>query len=191
MTKKNSSVRCTDTKETMAGASSAAAAAAPTTFTREWVLNNPDAFRKLSTPPLECPICMEPFGPGKAPLGPIMGDTPTSCRHFMCKTCWLSIVEKSQTSPFHCPICREDVSNWLAGVLREHLKTDSEVIDARKALKDFMGKSIMLALQFGDLELATAGTKIFAMMWSMDDLTGIRYENPLWRATVGRPASNS
>ncbi len=95
------------------------------------------------------------------------------------------MVEKSQTSPFHCPICREDVSSWLAGVLREYLKTNRETIDARKVLKEYMGKSIMMALQFHDLELANLGTRIFASIWSMDDLAGIRYENPLWRTMMG------
>ena len=106
-------------------------------------------------------------------IGAIMGDRPTSCRRFLCKTCWLAMVEKSQTSPFLCPICREDVSNWLAGVLPEYLKTDREIIDAGKALKEYMGKSIMMALQYHDLELANLGTKIFASVWGMDALAGI------------------
>ena len=101
------------------------------------------------------------------------------------------MVEKSQTSPFLCPICREDVSNWLAGVLREYIKTDRDTIDARKALKEYMGKSIMMALQFHDLELANLGTRIFAAVWSIDDLEGIHYENPIWRAMMERHGPDS
>ena len=117
MTKNNSNTRHANTQEAMAGASSSAAAKAevaevvPTLFTREWVMNNPEAFRKLAAPPEECPICMEPFGPGeeRAPLGPIMGDMPTICRHYMCQSCWIKCIKMP---PVHCPLCREDVSDW-------------------------------------------------------------------------------
>ena len=118
MMKKNSNTRRANTQEAMAGASSSAAAKAevaevvPTLFTREWVMNNPEAFRKLSAPPEECPICMEPFGPERAPLGPIMGDMPTSCRHYLCQTCWIDGY-MGTAPPTHCPLCREDVTNWL------------------------------------------------------------------------------
>ena len=175
MTRKNSNTRRANTKEAMAGASSAAAA--PTSFTREWVLNNPEAFRKLSTPPVECPVCMEPFGPGKAPLGAIMGDTPTSCRHFLCKTCWLGMMMQSYKSPFHCPICREDVTNWLGGVMHEFLDKTPEGNDTDDCFRQYMGKSIVMALRFGDLELANLGTHIFAEIWGMGALAGV-YTRP-------------
>ena len=118
MTKKNSNTRRANTQEAMAEASSSAAAKAevaevvPTLFTREWVMNNPEAFRKLAAPPEECPVCMEPFGPERAPLGPIMGDMPTSCRHYLCQTCWI-VGYMRKVPPIHCPLCREDVTNWL------------------------------------------------------------------------------
>ena len=117
MTKKNSNTRRANTQEAMAEASSSAAAKAevaevvPTLFTREWVMNNPEAFRKLAAPPEECPICMEPFGPERAPLGPIMGDMPTSCRHYLCQTCWIDGYTRT-APPTRCPLCREDVSDW-------------------------------------------------------------------------------
>ena len=171
MTKKNSSARRADTKEAMAGASSAAAA--PTAFIREWVLNNPEAFRKLSAQPAECPICMEPFGPGKAPLGPIMGDTPTSCRHFMCKACWIGMMMKSPTSPFHCPICREDVTLWLGGVMNDFLDKTAEGEGSDEHFRLYMANSIVMALRFGDLEMANFGTKVFASVWGMDASAGI------------------
>ena len=119
MTKKNSNTRRANTQEAMAGASSSAAAKAevaevvPTLFTREWVMNNPEAFRKLAAPPEECPICMEPFGPKRTPLGPIMGDMPTSCRHYLCQTCWLVGYART-AAPIRCPLCREDVTNWFS-----------------------------------------------------------------------------
>ena len=115
MTKKNSNTRRANTQEAMAEASSSAAAKAevaevvPTLFTREWVMNNPEAFRKLAAPPEECPVCMEPFGPDRAPLGPIMGDMPTSCRHYLCESCWIKCVKMPPTL---CPLCREDVTDW-------------------------------------------------------------------------------
>ena len=167
MTKKNSNTRRANTQEAMAGASSTAA---PPSFTREWVLNNPEAFRKLSTPPAECPICMEPFGPGKAPLGAIMGDTPTSCRHFLCKTCWLGMIMRSPTSPFHCPICREDVTEWLGGVMHEFLDKTTERNNPDKRFMQYMGKSIVMALRFGDVEMAHFGTIFFANIWGLDAL---------------------
>ncbi len=76
-------------------------------------------------------------------------------------------------------------------MLREYVETDRGTIDARKALKEYICKSIMMALQFHDLGLANLGTEIFALMWSMDDLAGIRYENPLWRTMMGRPRPDS
>ena len=170
MTKKISSTRHANTKEAMAGASSAAAA--PTSFTREWVLNNPEAFRKLSTPPVECPVCMEPFGPDKAPLGSIMNDRPTSCRHFLCKTCWLEMFAKTKTSPFHSPICREDVTNWLGGVMDDYPNKTAKEQGHDERFKVYMANSIVMDLRFGVLEMANFGTKVFESVWGMDALAG-------------------
>ncbi len=79
---------------------------------------------------------------------------------------------KSPTSPFHCPICRENVTEWLGGVMHGFLDKTTEVDDADERFKQFFGKSIVMDLRFGDLEMANVGTTIFADIWGMDALAG-------------------
>ena len=155
--------------------------AAPTAFTREWVLNHPEAFRELSAPPDACPICMEPFNAGRPPLGPITGDSPTTCRHFMCKTCWLAIIANQPESPWKCPICREDVSSWLAGVLRDYVTSANSQDPSRDKLKAYLGKTIMMCLDQGDAELAAVGMELFLVLWPADDLRALCFSLGLQR----------
>ncbi len=79
------------------------------------------------------------------------------------------------------------MSDWLAGLVCECAEATAEGAAAGERFKEYMGKSIKLALQFHDLELASAGTRISTSIWSMEDLAAIRYENPLWRTMMGRP----
>ena len=177
MTKKNSKARRANLGE---------ATAAPVAFTREWVSRNPEAFRRLAAPPAECPVCMEPLGKGREPLGPITGDTPTCCRQFLRRACWLNIVDKCTDPSVHCPLCREDVTDWLHGELDEYLGAFQEATEIKETFKEYIGKSIKMSFQMGDLEMANTGCGIFKTIWPTDDWGSIRYESPLWRM-LGRP----
>ena len=85
---------------------------------------------------------------------------------------------KSPTSPFHCPICREDVTLWFGNEMRDFLDKTTEGEDSDERFRQYMGKSIVMALRFGDLEMANFGTKLFASVWGMDALAGISYTRP-------------
>ena len=80
------------------------------------------------------------------------------------------MIMRSPTSPFHCPICREDVTEWLGGVMHEFLDKTTECTDADKRFMQYMGKSIVMALRFGDVEMANFGTIFFANIWGWDAL---------------------
>ena len=96
-----------------APAASSTDVTAPARFTRSWVMENPEAFRQLSKPPDECPVCLETFkGTRRKPFGPVMGDRPTNCRHYACRGCWMELKQKL-SSPWHCPVCKENVTDWL------------------------------------------------------------------------------
>ncbi len=79
-------------------------------LTKEWREENEQEWNRLCQPPSECPICFEsPIGGafGKKWDGPIMGDEPTRCTHLLCNRCWDALPEML------CPICRDDVSEWM------------------------------------------------------------------------------
>ena len=82
----------------------------PTRISRKWVLDNPELFRELCTPPDECPVCMQAM---THPRSPLLGDHPTSCRHFCCRDCWIGIAGRNPKQ-WRCPICREPLTDWLA-----------------------------------------------------------------------------
>ena len=56
----------------------------------------------------ECPVCHE-----KPDIwtGPMNSDVPTRCTHWACVGCWDQIADRDQ----RCPICRDDLSEWLSG----------------------------------------------------------------------------
>ncbi len=54
--------------------------------------------------------------------------------------------------------------------MHEFLDKTTECNDADERFMQFMGKSIVMALRFGDLEMANFGTKVFADIWGMDAL---------------------
>ena len=102
----------------------------PLRFTRSWVAENPELFRELSKPPDECCVCYEPFGPECPALGPLLDDWPTRCRHHACEDCWRALT--AQPPPWHCPVCREDVSSWLADTVCWEPPEDSvDALDVR------------------------------------------------------------
>ena len=54
--------------------------------------------------------------------------------------------------------------------MQEFLDKNTEADDADERFKQFFGKSIVMALRCGDLEMANFATKIFAGIWGMDAL---------------------
>ena len=59
-----------------------------------------------------CPVCFEKFSRENWVLkdGPSNSDFETECCHWLCVDCWTNIYEHGN---HQCPICREDVSEWL------------------------------------------------------------------------------
>ena len=56
--------------------------------------------------------------------------------------------------------------------MHEFLDTTTKCTDADKRLTQYMGKSVVMALRFGDLEMANFGTTVFADIWGLDTLEG-------------------
>ncbi len=54
----------------------------------------------------ECPVCHE-----KPDIwdGPMNSDVPTRCTHWACVICWERIARRDK----RCPICRDDLTDWL------------------------------------------------------------------------------
>ena len=90
----------------------------PKRFTRRWVRDNPELFRELSTPPEECPVCLQKM---VRPCSPILGDFPTSCRHFCCRNCWLDIFCRGPEQ-WKCPVCREPLGQWIGNLFGAHVQ---------------------------------------------------------------------
>ena len=64
---------------------------------RLWILNMTE----------ECPVCQE-----KPDIwdGPMNSDVASRCTHWACVSCWARIAERDK----RCPVCRDDLSVWLA-----------------------------------------------------------------------------
>ena len=85
------------------------------TYTRAWALANPERVQTLLLASVECPICLEPFGPELERYSPMQGNFPTTCCHAMCVRCAMQIDEQHREQ-HRCPICRADIGQWLADV---------------------------------------------------------------------------
>lgn len=85
----------------------------PKRFTRAWVRDNPELFKELSTPPEECPVCLQTM---QDPQSPLLDDFPTSCRHFSCRKCWLDLFHRGPRE-WKCPVCREPLRDWMAHLI--------------------------------------------------------------------------
>ena len=59
--------------------------------------------------PSECPICYD----DAVDIwdGPMNSDVPTRCTHWLCTQCWMKVSEDKK----RCPLCRDDLSEWLDG----------------------------------------------------------------------------
>lgn len=122
----------------------------PTRFSREWVGKNPKQWKELCKPPDECPVCLEPMVGKKRPLSPLLGDYPTACRHFCCRSCWLDIFVAG--APWKCPVCREDIADWLGHVFKATLRV--ERVDS-KLTRHFIMRCIVLMDDGGVLDPET------------------------------------
>ncbi len=136
----------------------------PTSFTREWVAQNTEAFKTMMTPPIECPICMQPFSEERPARGPITGDRPTTCRHFVCKCGWVQNARQEGGNELRCAICREDITGWMISQTDIMIEAIGEVpskAEVKGIFKDFIARSVKLALCNSDVELASVGNFIF------------------------------
>ena len=93
----------------------------------------------------------------------------------MCKTCWLEMMMKSQTSPFHCPICREDVTLWLGGAMGDYLNKTAKEQGHDERFRLYMANSIKMFSLLGQLEMADFGKKVFESVWGTEALVGLGY----------------
>jgi hypothetical protein len=98
----------------------------PTRITRQWVHEHPELFQELTNPPEECPLCLQKI---RRPTSPLLGDHPTSCRHFCCRQCWETLFLQGSRE-WKCPVCREPLHKWLgdlfgATVRVEHFDRDA------------------------------------------------------------------
>jgi hypothetical protein len=57
--------------------------------------------------------------------------------------------------------------------MHEFLDKTEECTDADKRFMQYMGKSIVMALRCGDVEMANFGTRFFANIWGWDALKDI------------------
>ena len=57
-----------------------------------------------------CPICYEE---NTINDGPMNSDFITDCTHFLCVQCWQEIYKQGNGYVYSCPLCREDISEWI------------------------------------------------------------------------------
>ena len=84
-----------------------------------------------------------------------------------------------------CPICRENVTDWLHGLSEEDPGSLIAVSDG--LFKEYLGKSIKMALQFYDLEMAALGAEIYMSFWNVEELDHVHYEMPPVSASWWNP----
>ena len=90
----------------------------PQLLTKAWCAENPERYRELAQSPAECPICIEAFTEDRPALSPILGDRASSCRHWACSECWLSVMDDHPAN-WRCPWCREGLQEWLGETLAD------------------------------------------------------------------------
>jgi hypothetical protein len=92
----------------------------PKRITRAWVRDHPELFKELTTPPEECPICLEKM---RRPTSPLLGDYPTSCRHSCCRQCWETLFFRGPKE-WKCPVCREPLHKWLGNLVGANVRVE-------------------------------------------------------------------
>jgi hypothetical protein len=81
-------------------------------ITKSWCAQNPERYRELAQPPECCPICLEAFTEDKPANSPLLGDRASTCRHWACDDCWLSVMDGPPSS-WKCPWCRVGLQKWM------------------------------------------------------------------------------
>ena len=71
----------------------------------------------------ECPVCHE-----KPDIwdGPMNSDVATRCTHWACVFCWERIAQRDK----RCPVCRDDLSEWLARRGADDMVTAADSTDS-------------------------------------------------------------
>jgi hypothetical protein len=152
-----------------ASSSSSADVKAPAVYTRQWVMENPEAFRRLSKPPEECPICLEPFDEGRRPLGPITGTSETRCRHYACRACWMQLAKRTKR-PWRCPMCKEDVTDWIDSEVLVYRQPPQQTITAiSNLLQDYLHETLELLIELEEWETASMGSDICRVLYAVSD----------------------
>jgi hypothetical protein len=68
----------------------------------------------------QCPVCQETPDIWD---GPMNSDVPTRCTHWACVICWDQITARDR----RCPICRDDLSEWLSERVGASTDSDAEM----------------------------------------------------------------
>ncbi|MFX4226562.1 MAG: hypothetical protein ACFHHU_01310 [Porticoccaceae bacterium] len=74
-----------------------------------WNLNRPDV----------CPVCLARPDIWDSPMN---SDFSTRCTHWVCIDCWAEISRRDR----QCPICRDDLSEWLENYAEESEEEEEE-----------------------------------------------------------------
>ena len=82
------------------------------TYTKPWAIANPDRVQSLLQASIDCPICLQAFGPDLKRLSPLEGEFRTTCCHACCESCLAQLLEQP-IAQWKCPVCRADISQWL------------------------------------------------------------------------------
>ena len=69
----------------------------------------------------ECVICFE--SEDLIYDGPSNSDIPTKCMHYFCIYCWEEMYRLNITN---CPLCREDVTDWLETLISSDDDSEDE-----------------------------------------------------------------
>ena len=98
-------------------------------ITKAWCAENPERYHELAQPPESCPLCMEAFSEEQPAHSPLLGGTPSRCRHWACEPCWLRIMN-GHSSTWKCPWCREDLRIWMGEAFGDNYCSEDAVSSA-------------------------------------------------------------
>ena len=79
-------------------------------ITYEWIAANPAEWDRLyASCPGDCPVCLQPRPRDAMDAAMCHEGVHTRCTHWVCINCWEQIAGRDR----RCPICRDDLSEWL------------------------------------------------------------------------------
>ena len=97
---------------------------------------------------MECPICLEPFGPERPAMGPSVSPAEyhNGCTRCFCEACGDAVCRTQTTVPIRCVICRRDQTQWFADAFcwmpPEHITADEIrdfALNVRRFLRGALG----------------------------------------------------